>query len=203
MCPYVRAIATQTKFVILMHPKEFRKIKNGTGHLTHLSLENSQLFIDTEFSTHQAVNALIDDPKNRCYLLYPSKRSLPLEETSIIHDGKQTVVFLLDATWDISKKMLRQSKNLQALPHISFSTTMQSQFEIKKQPEAYCLSTIESTLCVLERLEANGDEQIGQAGLDTFLDPFKAMIRYQQSCVDASGMSHKNAVRFKKRRSRP
>ena len=198
MCSHVRPIKTETKFVILMHPKEFKKIKNGTGHLTHLSLENSELYIDTEFSEHQWVNELIDDPENNCYLLYPSQKSILLNENSISEEEKNSVIFILDATWDISKNMLRDSKNLQALPHISFKHTKTSQFEIKTQPQDYCLSTIESTLCVLELLHANRSESIDEKKLDTFLNPFKIMIKYQQSCIDNTGNSFKNSVRFKK-----
>jgi len=183
-----------------MHPKEFKKIKNGTGHLTHLSLPNSELYIDVDFSDHRRVNELIDDPNNNCYLLYPSKKSLLLNETSVVDAKKSTVIFILDATWDISKKMLRLSRNLQLLPHISFEHTRTSQFAIKQQPADYCLSTIESTLCVLELLEANADEQIGEKGLESFLNPFKTMIHYQQSFIDDPTASHKELVRFKRRR---
>jgi DTW domain-containing protein YfiP len=185
-----------------MHPKEFRKIKNGTGHLTHLSLPNSELYIDIDFSTHKRVNELIDDDMNNCYLLYPSEKSIPLNSHSIGESGKTTVVFILDATWDCSKKMLRLSRNLQELPHISFEHDKTSQFEIKTQPEDYCLSTIESTLCVLELLNEQGDEAIAQEKLDGFLNPFKQMIRYQQSCIDETGCSFKNSVRYKKPRSK-
>lgn len=48
--------------------------------------------------------------------------------------------------------MLRLSKNLQNLRKISFEHNKSSQFKIKTQPNQYCLSTIESTLCVLEQL---------------------------------------------------
>ncbi len=184
-----------------MHPKEFRKIKNGTGHLTHLSLQNSELYIDADFSQHRRVNELIDDPDKSCYLLYPSQKSILLNENSIVDDEKETVVFILDATWAISKKMLRMSENLQLLPHISFEHTKTSQFEIKQQPEAYCLSTIESTLCVLELLKANADEQIGEQDLDGFLDPFKAMIRYHQGRIDDPVVIDKDTLRYKRRRS--
>ena len=201
MCPYVRSVKTQTKFVILMHPKEFKKIKNGTGHLTRLSLENSELYIGLDFSDHKRVNELIDDTANNCYLLYPSKKSIPLNNNSIAEEGKSTVIFLLDATWDCSRKMLRLSKNLQELPHISFEHTKTSQFEIKTQPEAYCLSTIESTLCVLELLNGQGDERLAQIELESFLNPFTEMIKYQQSyIVRGEEYSLRNLVRYKKRR---
>jgi len=198
MCSYVRPIKTETKFVILMHPKEFKKIKNGTGHLTHLSLENSELHIGIDFSGHKRVNELINNSKNSCYLLYPSKKSILLNDNSINDAEKNRVIFLLDATWDISKKMLRDSKNLQALEHLSFEHTKTSQFEIKTQPADYCLSTIESTLCVLELLSANKSEIIEEKKLDVFLSPFKAMIKYQQRCINNKGESNKNLVRFKK-----
>ncbi len=182
-----------------MHPKEFRKIKNGTGHLTHLSLENSELYIDIDFSDHKRVNEIIDDPTNSCYLLYPSKKSILLNKNSIAQEGQNGVIFILDATWDCSKKMLRLSKNLQALPHISFEHTKRSRFQIKEQPAEYCLSTIESTLCVLELLSENGDEVIEEEKLKSFLNPFTMMIKYQQSCIDKTGCGYKNSVRFKKR----
>ncbi len=202
MCPYVRPVETKTKFVILMHPKEFRKIKNGTGHLTHLSLPNSELYIDIDFTLHRRVNELIDDEMNNCYLLYPSNKSIALNRNSIGTPEKTTVIFILDATWDCSKKMLRLSKNLQALSHISFEHDKRSQFEIKTQPEEYCLSTIESTLCVLELMNEQGDEAIAQEKLSDFLNPFRQMIRYQQNCIDGTGCSVKNSVRYKKPRSK-
>lgn len=199
MCGHIRPVKTQTKFVILMHPKEFRKVKNGTGHLTHLSLENSELYIGIDFSGHKEVNGLIEDPSNSCYLLYPSKKSILLNDHDFSAEKKNRVFFILDATWDCSKKMLRLSRNLQALRAVSFEHTRKSQFEIKTQPKEHFLSTIESTLSVLELLNANANERIDQAGLESFLNPFKAMIAYQQSCISPAGGSFKNAVRFKKR----
>ena len=200
MCKHVRALDTQTKFVILMHPKEFKKIKNGTGHITRLSLKNSELHIGIDFSSHKRVNELIDEPDNRCVVLYPSKKSLPLNSGGIAEEGKNTVIFILDATWDCSKKMLRTSKNLRGLPHISFKHTKISRFEIKTQPEAYCLSTIESAQCVLELLNDRGDERLKQEEIENFLNPFSEMIRYQQGCIVNEACSLRNSVRYKRRR---
>lgn len=107
MCEHAYPVDTKTKFVILMHPKEFKKIKNRTGHLTHLSLTNSELYIGIDFSDHARVNALTDDPTNHCVLLYPLSNSKVLNEGSIAQTNKRTVIFILDATWDCSKKMLR------------------------------------------------------------------------------------------------
>jgi len=37
------AMATRTKLVFLMHPKEFKDQRTGTGRLTHLCLADSEL----------------------------------------------------------------------------------------------------------------------------------------------------------------
>ena len=59
MCPYINTFDTNTKFVILMHPKEFKKVKNNTGYLTKKSLSNSELFIGINFSNNNRINEII------------------------------------------------------------------------------------------------------------------------------------------------
>jgi len=183
LCSSVKPIQTATKFVILMHPKEFKKTKNGTGRLTHLSLPNSELYIDVDFSDHNAVNTLIDDKNNCCYLLYPSHDSLTLNTQKIDLQNKQLVIFILDSTWPCSMKMLRLSRNLQRLPKLSFTHTKCSQFQIKEQPKDFCLSTIESTLTILELLNAHEIENIDDTAFEPFLEPFLSMVEYQIGCI--------------------
>jgi DTW domain-containing protein YfiP len=196
MCAHVKTIKTKTKFVILMHPKEFKKTKNGTGRLTHLSLPNSELYIDIDFSEHKAINLLINDPKNLCYVLYPGKNSLNLNMDKIDTAGKQVVIFIIDSTWPCSVKMLRLSRNLQQLPKMSFTHSKSSQFKIKEQPKEFCLSTIESTLTILELLNIQGIEEIEDKEFEHFLDPFTSMVEYQIGCAEES----ENKARFKPRR---
>lgn len=189
MCTYIKPIKTKTKFVILMHTHEFKKIKNGTGHLTHLSLEDSALYIDTGFANHKAVNALLNDNNNNCYVLYPSEESLVLNDSPLCEDEKQNVVFLIDATWHNAKKLLRDSPNIEVLPKVSFEHTKNSEFKIKEQPMDLCLSTIESTLCVLELLTLNGSEELSSIELNGFLEPFRKMVEYQVKCTTLQSRS--------------
>jgi len=183
MCCYITPLETKTRFVILMHPKEFKKTKNGTGHFTNLSLRNSELHVGVDFSQNKHINRILNDPSNDCYVIYPSDTSLNLNTSGIGSTNRNTVLFLIDATWPCSKSMLLQSKNLDALEKVSFSHTKSSDFHFKKQPQEYCLSTIESTLCVLELLTSNGDEMIDKQSLEHFLLPFEKMIKYQVSCA--------------------
>ena len=179
MCSHITPIQTNTRFVILMHPKEFRKTKNGTGHFTNLSLKNCEIFVGIDFTTHKEINEILKQKNNNCFMLYPSKESITLNTQNIYEQNKNMVLFLLDSTWPCSRAMLRASQNLDALPKVSFTHTKSSEFIFKEQPKDYCLSTMESTLCILELLNAQHIEDIKLEKLEQFLSPFRHMVRYQ------------------------
>ena len=183
MCTYITPIETHTRFIILMHPKEFKKTKNGTGHFTNLSLKNCEIYVGIDFSDHKTINEIITDPENSCYVLYPSEMSIDLNENAIGSESKTTIVFLIDATWPCSRAVLRASPNVDALKKISFTHTEVSGFSFKQQPKEYCLSTMESTLCVLKLLNKHHIESIETKNLNNFLLPFEKMVEYQLSCV--------------------
>ena len=183
MCRYITPIETNTRFVILMHPKEFKKTKNGTGHFTNLSLENCEIHVGIDFTEHTAINRIINDPSNTCYTLYPNERSINLNKASIAEEQKNTVIFLIDSTWPCSRAILTASPNIDTLPKVSFTHTEVSKFTFKEQPKEYCLSTMESTLCVLKLLNTHQMEEIENKKLDQFLLPFEKMVEYQLSCV--------------------
>jgi len=195
MCSYIKPIQTETQFIILMHPKEFQKTKNGTGHFTNLALTNSKLFIGIDFSNHTIVNSILNDKNNNCYVLYPDNNSIKLNTQNIYKENKKNVIFIIDSTWACSKKILRVSENLRDLPKVSFEHSKSSAFKIKTQPNEYCLSTMESTLCILELLVNQDIEKIKQDNLDSFLMPFHKMVEYQLECIDKVD---KNYIRYKK-----
>lgn len=175
---------TRTRFVFLMHPKEFKQEKAGTGRLTRLCLANSELHMGKSFEEDDAVRKLVDDPANFPVLLYPgpSARNLSRGELDPAElGGRRLVVFLLDATWAGARKMLRLSPTLQNLPRIMFTPTAPSRYVIKQQPQEGCLSTLEATHELLLALE--------RAGLDTYplpgqlLGVFQRMQDFQMQCA--------------------
>ena len=178
---------TRTKFVILMHPHEFKRIKANTGRLTHLCLADSELHIAEHFDGHEAVQALIDDPKNFPVLLYPGRNALDLSavpkgdpQLSTLNsqlEARRLVVFLLDATWKKVRPMLRLSPNLQRLPRIMFSNAAPSRYVIKRQPEPGCLSTLEATHELLLALDRSGLDRYPQP--EQMLDLFRRMQEVQ------------------------
>jgi DTW domain-containing protein YfiP len=191
MCEYITKIDTKTKFVLLMHPKEYRKTKNGTGHFTNKSLTNSEIHIGIDFSDNRRINQIIENKTNSCYILYPDKNSIKLNEEPISTD-KNIVLFIIDSTWACSKKMLRVSRNLKNLKRVSFKSNKESNFRIKEQPNSYCLSTIESTQYILELLNYHKVENIEEKKLALFTKPFDKMVEYQLSCIkESEGSRHK------------
>ena len=192
-CASIVPMETRTRFVFLMHPKEFKQEKAATGRLTHLCLARSEVHMGVAFDDHLVVEELIRDPRNFPVLLHPGPDAINLTSASV-HDpasplaslGRQLaqrtlVVFLLDATWALGRKMLRLSPNLQRLPRIMFNPSAPSRYLIKQQPHPGCLSTLEAAhelLLVLER-----------AGLDRYPQPeqllalFHRMQDFQMQCA--------------------
>lgn len=184
-------MSTRTRFVFLMHPREFKREKAATGRLTHLCLANSEVQMGVGFDTHERVQQFIRDPRQFPVLLYPGSKALNLSTVAANDHGwsefrdqlaaRQLVVFLLDATWALGRKMLRLSPTLQRLPRIMFTPSAPSRYVIKQQPAAGCLSTLEAVhelLLVLER-----------TGLDAYplpaqlLDIFDRMQDFQIRCA--------------------
>ncbi len=198
MCSYINAVDTKTKFVILMHPKEFKKVKNNTGFFTHLSLSNSEVFIGIDFSEHKRINEIISTHES--YILFPSSNAVNLsDESSNLNQNrdKPMAIFLIDSTWACTKKIFTLSQNLNQLKHMSFITEITSQYQIKEQPKSNYLSTIESTLVVLKLLNKRSVENIKTSELDGFLNPFFKMIEYQKNLIENPSCC---AVRYKKRK---
>ena len=175
LCSDIKAFKTHTRFVILMHPKESRKVKLGTGRLTHLYLKNSEILSGVDFTEDQRVNRMIKDPAYYPVLLYPGENSIDISEFKFpvgVPNKKKILVFVIDASWTLARKMLKLSTNLLALPKIHFRPQGPSRYVIKQQPHEYCLSTIESVHFLLQELDRLGIEECrGQhRSLVDFLD---------------------------------
>ncbi len=180
ICKLISPLKTKTRFIILMHPKEYRKQKNGTGHMTKLQLENSEIIVGVDFTNNSRVNEILAKENCSSFLLYPGKDSFNLstskssEVSSFM--GNNPHIFILDGTWPCARKMLKLSENLQKLNRVSFDNKIESKFIIKQQPESLCLSTIESVYTVINLLKEGGLEH---CETKSFLIPFEKMIAYQ------------------------
>lgn len=178
-CASIEPMRTRTRFVLLMHPKEWKREKAATGRLAHLCLADSEVHMALGCDDHPAVQAILRDQSAFPVLLYPGEHARNLtngELTTADLEGRRLVVFLLDATWGRARKMLRLSPRLQELPRVAFTASAPSRYVIKRQPQAGCLSTIEAIHETLLALERSGLDRYERP--DQLLAVFDRMQRF-------------------------
>ena len=184
ICKHINSFQTKTRFIILMHPKEYKKERNGTGRMTQLQLENSEIIVGVDFTNNKRVNEILTKENSSSFLLYPGKNNFNLSTRKsseiISFMGENPHLFILDGTWPCARKMLKLSTNLQQLKRVSFDNEIKSKFIIKQQPKPLCLSTIESVYTVLNLLK-EGD--LEKCETKDFLIPFEKMIEHQVEYV--------------------
>lgn len=183
-CGSIQRVETATHFLILMHPKEFKREKAGTGRLTHLSLPRSEIQVGVGFDEHPAVQRILHDPTKHVVLLYPGRDAINLSQPTqplAIEDERQLVVVVLDATWSCAHKMLKLSPSLQSLPRVMFTPSAPSRYVIKQQPFEGCLSTLESVCEVIRALHHRGRETQDQSA--RLLTLFDRMQEVQIACA--------------------
>lgn len=188
-CTSMRPFRAKAVFVILMHRMEVKR-SIATGRMTHLCLTNSVLFEGTDFTEHAGVNALIADPDNHCVVLSPGPESIdlskvdPPERATLFPRGKQLVIFVIDGTWSQARRMKRLSQNLHRIPSICFTPTTPSGFKVRKQPAAYCYSTIEAVHACIELTGAE-DKEAASNLLRTFSYMVEQQVEYQSGATSA------------------
>jgi DTW domain-containing protein YfiP len=170
-CADIRSFESGPIFVILTHPIE-RRMKTGTGRMAHLCLSNSIYIEGAQFHENERINTLIQDPKYFPIVLYPGKAAVEIQQIAPTHD-RRLLIFVIDGTWNLAKTMLNRSPNLAALPQIRFTPTKLSNFQIRKQPNPLCLSTIEAVHHLLETIEPGRQEH------SYLLEAFDKMVQRQ------------------------
>ncbi len=187
---------TRTRIVLLMHTKEYRYQKCTTGRLTCLNLANSEIISGVRFEDNLRVRALIDDPNNFPVLLYPGNGAMDIRgdglAAALPHDRGLTV-FMVDATWQCSKKIVRLGPSLQRLPRISIRPLSPSRYTIKRQPAAWCLSTIEAAHELFLALESRGLDEYPDK--NRLLAAFHAMQDFQTGQIAKAASRSGHLVR--------
>jgi DTW domain-containing protein YfiP len=163
LCSHIRPFEIEPLIVQLVHPKEVKRTI-GTFRIVKLSLTNS-IWIrgwGEDFDQNQKFLSLVNDPNHYPMILYPGEDSLNLSTATRedlsenIPQGKRLVIFVIDGTWATAKQMIQKSKIIQSLPKVSFEVKTPSIYEFRKQPEKFCLSTVEAVSVLIENLKQKG-----------------------------------------------
>lgn len=180
LCERIKPFATRMRFVILMHAKEDQKQKTGTARLAKLCLTNAELLVGTDFTGNERVNSLIQDPSYSPFVLYPGPEAVNFKTLGkeAPPEGKTLLVFVVDGTWRGARRLLNKSRNVRALPRLSFSGNYSSQFIFKRQPMPHCVSTIEAIYYLCKEAQEAGHENLG-AQNEILMAIFKKLVDTQ------------------------
>lgn len=180
VCDYLRPFKTESRFVILMHPMEFKKEKVGTGRFSHLILENSEIIVDVGFDENKRLLSVLNDETYQTVILYPGDETIDLSSPDSAQKlGNKPLQFIvIDGTWPCAKKMMKLTTKLHSLPRVSFDTKRISEFQVKHQPMPGCLSTVESIHQVIVDLNNLGRER-SQCKEENLMDVFRKTVEQQ------------------------
>ncbi len=166
------SIQTTTRVVLLQHPRE-RDVPIGTARMAALCLPNAELHVGVRWGGSAALARALSDRARPAVLLYPGEGAIDV--ASHPPAGPVTLV-VVDGTWWQARKVIRENPELAALPRYTFAPPTPSEYRIRKEPDAACVSTIEALVHVLGVLE--GDKK----RLSALLAPFRAMVDAQIAC---------------------
>lgn len=195
VCSHVPHLSTlNTNVVLLQHPRESRN-GIGTARLAHLALPGSLLKAGLDFSQDAEVQATVTAAPT--FVLFPGDNAIPISALPAV---ERITLVVVDGTWWQAKKLIKLNPWLAALPRVAFSPTRPSDYRIRKQPAAHCVSTIEALAEVL-----SAREPAGQA-FERLRDPFRAMVELQvrfQHEVSSSRHRSRTRPRDKRRATLP
>jgi len=169
----VQRVNNAIELIILQHPQETHEAKNS-AKLLHLCLENSQIFLGEAFDDSFFKSLQMDSFYN--VLLYPDtqeEKALGLLPAPALDPARLTIdltglnsgdnssihnhirLWVIDATWRKSRKMLYLNSALQSMPRLNLIDCPPSIYKIRKAHSENQLSTLEASCYALRQLEQN------------------------------------------------
>lgn len=179
------------KFIFLMHPKEAKRNRTGTGRISHVALADSEILVGIDFSENSKFKSLLTDQKYLPLLLYPGENAMTAHDLNLSDKNllgknesdnfasrKIPLVIVIDATWFCARKIIEHNQFLLELPCISFSGSYRSIFTFKREPRPEYVSTIESCYYLIHEMQEAGIVQ-PDVNAEPLMNVFKEMVREQ------------------------
>lgn len=180
LCKYTKELNVGVKFVFLMHPKEAKRQRTGTGNIARISLKDSEIIVGFDFNRNERLRELLDSEKYFSVLMYPGKDAWTVKNQDFKNalGNKTLLVIILDATWFCAKKTIEKNPFLLKLPKISFYGDYRSIFTFKHEPKPECVSTVESCYYFIKEMQSEDfiDKKIDPTPM---MNAFKQMILFQ------------------------
>lgn len=184
ICAVLRPVANRTHVTILQHPRE-RMHPLNTVRIAEGSLENVRVLRGSLARLEERLRA--GEVSADALLLHPGPNAVDLEH---LHESERPrEVVILDGTWHHASTLLRDLPLLGSLRCARFTPQAPSEYQIRKEPRADYLSTIESIAYVLSLLEPETE------GLETLRESFRTLV--------ARNVAARRQDRVKRTRQRP
>jgi len=180
LCAAIPKVHNRTEVVIVQHPRE-RTHPFNTVRLAELGLGKVEVLVDYAGCLRRDSAPL--GTLDGAALLYP--RSGARDVTELGPEERPRRLVVIDGTWHHARTLYRDIPVLQTLPHLTLPGHLRSAFQIRQQPSAHCLSTIEAVVHALFALEPE------TAGLDALLAAFDTMQAGQLALPRDAGRAHK------------
>jgi DTW domain-containing protein YfiP len=169
-CTDLQPIATKTRVVILQHPRE-RDVGIGTVRLARVGLAAAELRRGIDFSDDPVVRDVA--ASGNAYVLFPGDDAIDVETASF---PSPITLIVVDGTWRQAQKIIHRNPALAALPRLRLSPRAPSLYgEIRREPAAHCVATVEAIAHVLGYLEKD------QERFSALLRPMAAMVAQQRA----------------------
>lgn len=182
ICKHIQCVKNNVELIILQHPHEVNEAKNS-ARLLHLCLHNSQLHVGEQFDSEFFAGFKL--AQNKTYtstydlLLYPdtpeeksssiatappidiqrlNQEKFSSEKSGIgynLNRDSRVRLWVLDATWRKSRKMLYVNPSLQTMPRLKLYNCAPTIYTIRKAHSENQLSTLEASCYALQQLELN------------------------------------------------
>lgn len=169
VCGRLPSLAPRTRVLILQHPRE-RRVAIGTAAMAARCLAGASVVVGTSVDAHPTVAAALADPTRRAVLLWPGPDAV---DVAAAPPTDPVTLVVVDGTWSTAKKLLTLNPAIAALPRYRIAPAQPSEYRIRREPRAECLSTLEAIANALGVLE--GDP----APYRAMLTPFRAMVDTQ------------------------
>jgi DTW domain-containing protein YfiP len=192
LCSVIPRVDNRVPVVILQHPRE-RTHPFNTARLTELGLARVEVLVDH-------LGKLRRDPSplgslDGCALLYPGPSARDV--TTLPASDIPRRLFVIDGTWHHARTLYRDIPVLQSLPKLTLPDHLRSAFQIRRQPDIHCLSTIEAVVFALRALEPETQ------GLDALLASFDVMQGRQLPLVQGASGRKRKTTRTRASRAIP
>jgi DTW domain-containing protein YfiP len=172
LCADLAPAPSRTRVVILQHPREAR-LAICSAWLTRLALENAELHRGVLFDDHARLREVCAAPGSA--LLFPGPDSVPAGARS---GAPPPFLVVVDGTWHQAEQMIGRSRLLSGLPRLSVVPDGGEGYgELRREPEAHTLSTLEAVALALGALEGDA------ARFASMREAFRRMVAHQLACA--------------------